>query len=204
MQPDLSAVANDVLKTIKAHGVETLEFEYRLGHRSGAAFKPGVNAAAWARLKHALDSSLPCTHAVTTERIDKNGSKVVVNADGAEVCVIHKKRVCHTDLDVSGAPWCTRASVCLEVKDDNVVEGRHAYVRREQRWSYVTGAWVIDMTRVRGNLPHQLDDDSESHEVEVELVDKKQLLTMTVRAIVAWGWSIVHDLTALLQKGATE
>lgn len=205
MTVDLADVAKGVLRTVKNHGVEPLEFEYRLGHRSGVAFKPGVNAAAWTRLKDVLDRSLPCTHAVTTERIDKNGSKLVTDADGAKVCVIHKRRVCHADLDVTGSPWCVRASVCLEARDDDGGGVRHSYVRQKERWSYVVmDAWVIDLTRVHGNLPHQLDDDTESHEVEVELVDKKLMLTMTTRAIVAWGWSIVNDLTCFLQAGRND
>jgi hypothetical protein len=195
-------VVADVLKTVRTFGDEKLEFEFRFGHRSGA-FKPGVNAAAWARLKRVLDDSLPCTHAVTTERIDTNGSKLVVDGDGREVCVIHKKRVCHTDMDVEGSPWCVRASTCLEVREDVAQDNkvRHSYVRRKERWSYVTGAWVIDLTKVHGNMPHQKDDDTESHEVEVELADKKQLLTMAMRVILSWGWSIVSDLSGILQNG---
>lgn len=199
---DLNGVVADVLKTVKKFGSEKLEFEFRLGHKAGAAFKPGVNAAAWTRLKRVLDTSLPCTHSVTTEKIDKSGSKLVVDEDGAEVCVIHKQRVCHTDVEVAGSPWCARASTCLEVVEDvsPQVQLKHTYVRRKERWSYVTGAWVIDLTRVCGNMPHQMDDDTESYEVEVELANKRRLLTMTVRAIVAWGWTIVADLAAFLQS----
>lgn len=202
-------VIGDLLRTMRTYGNERLEFEFRLGHKTGGAagqkvggFRPGVDGEAWARLKGALDASSAwtVTHSVTTERIDSAGSKLVLDSSEQPVCVIHKKRLSDRDFSTD-SPWCARASLSLEEREDVPAAGiKHVYERRKKRWSYAFKCWSVDLTQVAGNLPHQLDDDRESYEVEIELRDTKELFVRTVDSIVHWGWDMVHDVCKLLQK----
>jgi hypothetical protein len=206
--PELSLVAGDVLRTVRTYGRERLEFEFRLGHKAVAgAFRPGVDAAAWRRLKAALDSGhgWRVTHSATTERLDDRGAKVVVDAHGRVTRVIHKKRLVHRDYDTD-SPWCARASVSLETEEPphTAADIATTYERRKERWSYAYKCWSVDLTRVLGNLPHQLDDDAETYEVELELADTAELLTTAADHLVRWAWSIVRDLCALLAQNSNQ
>jgi hypothetical protein len=206
---DVSELVGDLLRTIRTYGNDRLEFEFRLGHKTGVVgqkgggggFRPGVDGDAWARLKAALDASKDwtVTNSVTTERIDSSGSKLVLDASNAPVCVIHKKRLVDRDF-ATDSPWCARASLSLEEREDPPPAGlKHVYERRKKRWSYAYKCWSVDLTQVAGNMPHQLDDDQESYEVEIELRDTQELFVRTVDSIVGWGWGMIHDVCKLLQ-----
>lgn len=191
-----NVLIGDLLRAMKTYGNDRLEFEFRLGHKAGS-FRPGVDGDAWARLKKALDGS-PCmqvTHSLTTERIDSAGSKLVLEGD-KPVRTIHKKRLSDRDFQTD-SPWCARASLSLE-EHEAASDVKHVYERRKERWSYAYRCWSVDLTRVVGNLPHQLDDDTESFEVEIELRDTKELFVRTAENVVAWGWELVSDVCRML------
>jgi hypothetical protein len=205
---DVSALVGDLLRTMRTYGNDRLEFEFRLGHKTGVGqktgFRPGVDGEAWARLKGALDVSRAwtVTNSVTTERINSEGSKLVLDSSETPVCVIHKKRLVDRDFSTD-SPWCARASLSLEEREDPPAAGleyKHVYERRKKRWSYAYKCWSVDLTQVVGNMPHQLDDDQESYEVEIELRDTKEMFVRTVDSIVHWGWDMIHDMCKLLQQ----
>lgn len=198
VRPDTSAVVATLLRCMKTYGHERLEFEFRLGHKTPHGFRPGVDRASWTRLKQALDAGRGWrrSHLQTTERIDGNGTKMIVRADGPP-SVIHKKRLNDADFE-TGSPWCARMSLSLEEPDAAVPAVDTKYERRKERWSYAFKCWSVDLTRVAGNMPHQMDEDTESFEVEVELADTKELFVRTAEAVVAWGWDVVADMCALM------
>ncbi len=196
----MSAVLGQVLRALKEFGHERVELEFRLGHKAGRTFRPGVDAAAWAKLKAALDAGTgwTVTHSVTTERINSEGSKLVLDANNDPVRVIHKRRLADTDFDETDSPWCARASLSLEEPGELTEKIVTVYERRKERWSYAFKCWAVELTRVAGNMPHQLDDDAESYEVEVELADTREFFVRTVDGILGWGWDLVTDMCGLL------
>lgn len=192
------ATVRDILKK---YGHERLELEFRLGHRLAGKFVPGVTAASWAALKSTLDAS-PCFIVVTAntrELICDDGSKFVIPiGEGQRPFWMHKKRIVDTDAGIESAPWTCRTSVSLEeTSTSNGPPSRHTFERLKQRWSYVYKCWSIDLTRVQSNLPHQLDNDGMSFEIEIELKDTSEFFARPLAHIMEWGWSIVQDVARL-------
>ena len=191
------ALARHMRAALKTYGHDRLELEWRLGHRQGH-FRPGVDTTSWARLQLALDASPAFTKSFseTTEKMgDVAGVKCICSGRGEQW--MHKKRLANVDVDPAG-PWGVRASVSLETLEHEAPGGVDLkYERRKQRWSYTHRCWRVDLTRVSSNLPSQLDEDNETHEVEIELVDTGVLFERTVDYVVEWGWSIAKDVCSM-------
>lgn len=164
----------------------------------------------------------PPTYAEARERIagDSSGAKYVVpaasaaatppaapggDAAAAQGYLMHKKRV--RDVDVDVGTWCCRASMSLEVVEPGQSGGQSGglgvgsafkYERHKKRWSYRYKCWSIDLTAVASNLPHQLDNDGMSYEVEIELVDTSVLFTMPMPVLAEWGLQLARDMCSLM------
>lgn len=205
--PAAHAVADSLAAVVKKYGRERLELEFRLGHRTGAdtSFVPGVPEAEWRRLKAALDACKafdPPRHTDVRELIDR-GSKYVVPqvvAPAASGHWMHKQRMQDIDTDVPGCPWTCRASLSLEVVDppSATPEGVCKFERHKRRWSYRYRCWSVDLTEVMSNLPHQLDNDGKSYEVEIELADTSELFARPMVDIAAWGMMLAKDMCQLM------
>lgn len=201
--PDVKgAVGPDLARALRTYGRNRLELEFRLGHRLGGRFVPGVPEAAWTRLKAKLDTSeafeVVATH--TRELIcgDGTGGKYVIPEGDGRPHWMHKKRLVDRDLDTA-SPWCCRASLSLEeTGGDRPAPTQHRFERHKRRWSYRYRCWSIDLTRVASNLPHQLDNDGVAFEVEIELADTAELLVRTLDGVLEWGWKLVADCCSLM------
>ena len=183
---------------IRQHGHDRLELEWRLGHRHDR-FRPGVGAAAWERLKNALDASpaFSKTFAETTEKMGKmDGIKCICPRD-APPTWMRKQRLADVDEDLPGHPWSVRASVSLEQPMGRAALSQ--YERHKRRWSYAHRCWRVDLTSVVSNLPAHQDDDRESFEVEIELADQDVLYERPVDHIVEWGWQMVSEICDLMR-----
>lgn len=187
-----------LLSILRSYGHKRLELEFRLGHKLGAKFVPGVSEAAWNTLKAVLEDS-PDFEAVITntrELICDDGSKYVIPEDGAPYWM-HKKRLCDFDADTESA-WCCRTSASLEEESHRPAPTRHKFERCKHRWSYLHKCWSVDLTRVTSNLPHQLDNDSISYEIEIELKDTTELFARPADHLLEWGTSMTNDLCKLM------
>lgn len=214
--PPQSAAARGLIKSsldhvLKTYGRDRLELEFRLGHRTGgpgSSFVPGVSAPAWQALKTALEASDSFKVVVTNTRElicdDGSGGKYVIPSGGDPPFWMHKKRVSDIDAD-TGTPWCCRTSMSLEVVDARRARPpptRHKFERHKERWSFLYRCWSIDLTRVASNLPHQLDNDDVSYEVEIELRDSTELFSRTMDNLLVWGWTLVTDACRLMDGAA--
>lgn len=191
----------DVFGVLKKYGHQRLELEFRLGHRLAGKFVPGVVESSWVALKNTLDNSPHFDVVITKTRelICDGGGKYVISVDPAERAPhwMYKKRILDRDVD-TGTAWSGRMSVSIE--ETEAAPGppaKHSFERCKERWSFVHKCWSIDLTRVQSNLPHQLDNDGWSYEVEVELKDATELFARPLEHILEWGWSIVNDLTRM-------
>ena len=205
---DLAAA---LVKALKTYGHERLELEFRLGHRAPGGFVPGVSEGAWDALKARLDQSCgegKAFRLVTTDTRelisgDGSGAKYVIDKAGATPPFwMRKQRLWDVDRD-TGTPWGCRASASLEVVDPPQAQprpppGTHRFERHKQRWSYRHRCWAFDLTRVASNLPHQLDNDSVSFEVEMELADPSELFARPVPNLLEWAHAMIHDLCAMM------
>jgi hypothetical protein len=196
-RPDLGATRASLARVLKKYGHERLELEFRLGHRVAGKFVPGVSAACWELLKTKLEASPSFEVVVSNTRElisdDGSGGKYVI-PEGGEPFWMHKKRLCDTDID-TGSTWCCRTSMSLETVDRQRRQPpvTHRFERHKQRWAFRYRCWSVDMTRVASNLPHQLDNDGISYEVEIELVDASELFARPLDNLLEWGWRIVDD-----------
>lgn len=185
-------------ESIRKHGHDRLELEWRLGHRHDH-FRAGVDAAAWERLRAALDAS-PAFQKSFTESTEKMGRaagvKCICPQDGPATWM-RKQRLADVDEDLAGHPWSVRASVSLEEPMGRAALSQ--YERQKRRWSYTHRCWRIDLTSVASNLPAHKDDDRESYEVEIELVDPDVLFERPVSYIVEWGWKMVDEVCDLMR-----
>jgi len=206
-RPDLAGVRASLARVLKTYGKDRLELEFRLGHRTAGKFVPGVSETGWQRLKARLDVPSAARQEVivteTNELICDDGSgKYVAAPDGsAPGFWMHKKRLCDADIDTD-SPWCCRVSMSLEEVDSRDRQppppAAHKFERHKQRWSYRYACWSVDLTRVVSNLPHQLDNDAVSYEVEIELRDTGELFTRTMDNLLEWGWSMVQDMCNMM------
>ena len=70
--------------------------------------------------------------------------------------------------------------------------------RTKERYSYVVGAWTIDMTKVATAPPVDIDADH-SYEVEIELTDHLEFFGKELREILAAGRGIADDMIARMK-----
>lgn len=214
----LEAVRAGLARVLKTYGRDRLELEFRLGHRAGGRFVPGVAEPGWRRLKDALDAAVASDSSEVAAVIesdtrellcdDVSGAKYVTETASDGGFWMHKKRLHDYDLD-TGHPWGCRASLSLEVVDPPESQapapapGAHRFERRKQRWSYRYRCWSFDLTRVVSNLPHQLDSEGVGFEVEIELRDTGELFARPAAEVLAWGWRLVGDACRLMSGDDT-
>lgn len=202
------ALEDALASTLKTYGHERLELEFRLGHHTGGrgGFVPGVSQASWETLKAALDKSTAFRVVATDTRElisgDGSGAKYVVDVTGSrQPYWTFKKRLWDIEQDTVG-PWSCRASASLEVVNESPQQRpaptSHRFERHKMRWSYRHRCWSFDLTRVASNLPHQLDNDGVSYEVEIELADATELFARPVPNLVEWARTLVADVCGMM------
>jgi len=209
-RPDFSSLRVALAQVLRTYGRERLELEFRLGQATAGRFVPGVSEAGWRRLKRKLDAGQLGPGVVVTDTRelisdDGSGAKYVLTGP-EEGYWMHKKRLHDSDADTP-ATWCCRASLSLEEIDpperQRAAPAAHRFERHKQRWSYPYKCWSIDLTRVVSNLPHQLDNDGVSYEVEIELRDTSELFVRPLEDVLQWGWCLVKDASDMATPRAT-
>lgn len=190
----LEACVRDFLM---CHGHDALELEWRLGHaQSGARqFSTGIAEENWDRLKNVLDTSdaFVCTFSKTREGLCGDLKTIEdENQDRQDREVLRKKRI--RNFDEQGPTWVVRASVSFEAPAPPDTPCTPSFYRHKRRWSYRHQCWSVDLTRVSGNSPDDLDADRDVCEVEIELVDKDVLLERPLTHVLQWGRSLTADV----------
>ena len=184
-------------KALWKYGHERIELEWRVGIMQPASgFRPGVNEAAWNRVKNVLDVSdaFTCTYSETRELITPEGKLVLPHN-----VWMYKKKLASFDTNPESCAWSIRAAIALEETEPHVGHPVVSkYERLKKRWSYRHKCWSFDLTRVRSNLPSDLDNDSDIFEIEIELVDHSVIFERPLDTIIAWGANMARDICAFL------
>ena len=192
------------LKTaIATYGHKRLEIEFRIGRLVNSKFVPGVTRDAFAKIQDHL-KSLPSTEINTTETIFRD-CKRIYDHDSQTTSVLHKKKIHNTDVESAMPPWTVRASLALEEPGalEDLGPASSVYERNKRRTRFTSKGWAIDLTRVASNLPDDLDSDSETYEVEIELLDVDSLYTRTVMEVLHWGLKISNDMVGFASADAS-
>ena len=185
---------HDLAVALDRHGAECLELEWRLGSHGPQGFQTGVPQTSFEHLVAALDGSKAwsaVTTSATTERIAADGSKKLV--DSAEW--IHKTRLGNYDFLPS-----VRVSLSTELVEpaapDAGTSNAFSYQRFKERRSYKYRCWSLDLTKVVSTA--DIDCDTQSYEVEIELVEKEELFVRPLWNVVAWGHALAHDMLTMM------
>ena len=192
-------------KFLHRYGNERMELEFRLGHVGpNGQFRAGVSKDAWQNVLRVMEQSPEWTLRPTNtlERVTATGSKLVTadSADGAHW--IHKKRMFNqTDAHPASkdAPWTVRSSLSREETEEApaylaLAPPAFKFERHKRRWSFRHRCWSLDLTQVRSNAPHDLDEDALIYEIELELVDTEELFTRPLENLLQWGRTILQDV----------
>ena len=198
------AIEEAMRATLAEYGEERLELEFRLGTVVNGQFIAGVSYDAFRKLTAMLDAS-PVVRDInvvnTVEYIIGEGKYVIDPAGIRDPKWNYKKRLRVMDLGDLGTgvavPWCARAGISLEsieIGRPPPLPSEQGVRRQKFRRSYRYRCWSFDLTRVTSNLPGHLDNDEETYEVEVELVDAGELFVRPLDNVVIWGLSLIKDM----------
>ena len=194
MEPHASNNPIDSILAVAAtHGIDGLELEWRLGQYGPRGFQPGLPESAWTKLVAALAASgMPRTDSKVTER-DISGTKLVTPHGSPESWWKHKTRHYHFD-----APPFLRIAAATESVQP-IPPGSplpsNGFTRYKERSSFRTACWSIDLTKVASTA--DIDCDTFTYEVEIELVDTDELFVRPIESVVEWGTQLAKDMMVL-------
>lgn len=185
-----AATADNLHAFLREYGHTRLELEWRIGISTAAGFRPGVPERAWNHIREVMDASAAFKKSYKeTREIILEKHKHVLPDDQ----FVFKKRV--AVIDEKCDSFVVRACLSLEtVETPPAKKCTSKFERYKRRWSYAFECWTIDLTRVRSNLPGDLN--SDIFEVEIELVDRDELFVRPIDNLVQYGSSIARDLCA--------
>lgn len=170
------------------HDFKSVELEFRIGVRG----KNDVGEQRWAKLKSSLGKETSRT--MTVEKIVKNSGVSSRYVTGGEHPFwMHKKRVYVEDS--CSTPWSIRTALSLEMTESGPPPQTWSFQRTKERFSFVCGAWTIDMTKVASVPPIDVDTEH-SYEVEIELTDHFEVFGKELSDVLREGRHIANDLIA--------
>lgn len=182
-----------------AHGHEHVEMEFRLGRLGARGFEAGVTKEVFCKIQDAFDAGKQWDSVATSTSTE-------LIKDDARYCVetgrtTFKRRLVAQDLGDLGVagPFSVRAAVSLEAapaggrQPPRPQDPQHRRVKK--RTSYVTKCWRFDLTKVVST--RNLDCDTETYEVEVELADAAVLFDMCIGGVLHWGAHLAKDALSI-------
>ena len=169
---DLFLKSKPILDTHKS--TKHVEFEMRLGKINNNMFDTNVGKEAFTRVLGALKTyeAWESVKESTTSVYYKGNTRMTINEDSEEVTTVQKKKVKVIDQYLKDRPFDVRFCVSVETPvDEDLGDEVMDYVRHKKRVSFVRKNLSIDMTVVSGD-PDDLDDENEeSYEIELEIID---------------------------------
>ena len=151
-----------------------VEFEMRLGKINNNMFDTNVGRDTFMSVLNALQvyKEWESVKESTTSVYYKGNRRMTIDEDADEVTTVRKQKLQVVDQYLKDRPFDVRFCVSEEVPiDDDMGEEVMDHVRHKSRTSFLRKNLSIDMTVVSGD-PDDLDDENEeSYEIELEIVD---------------------------------
>ena len=151
-----------------------VEFEMRLGKINNNMFDTNVGEKVFNKVLGALKvyKDWESVKETTSSVYYKGSNRMTINEDTEEVTTVKKQKLQVVDQYLKDRPFDVRFCVSEEVPiDDDMSEEVMDHVRHKSRTSFLRKNLSIDMTVVSGD-PDDLDDENEeSYEIELEIVD---------------------------------
>lgn len=157
---------------------ENIEFEIRLGKITSNKFDTNVGNVTFEKILKGLEKYKSWENVIKTHTtVYFKGDIRVIDNEITDEKLCHKKtKIKKIDLSLTNQPFDIRFSVATEIpcsqpKDDTVYDD----MRIRHRTSFIRKNLSIDMTKITGD-PDDLDDEEcESYEVELEIIDPKSV-----------------------------
>ena len=151
-----------------------VEFEMRLGKINNNMFDTNVGEKVFNKVLGALKvyKDWESVKETTSSVYYKGSNRMTINEDTEEVTTVKKQKLQVVDQYLKDRPFDVRFCVSEEIPleadlGDEVMD----HVRHKKRVSFVRKNLSIDMTVVSGD-PDDLDDENEeSYEIELEIID---------------------------------
>jgi len=151
-----------------------VEFEMRLGKINNNMFDTNVGRDAFMEVMKALRiyKEWESVKESTTSVYYKGPVRMSIDEDTENVTTVRKQKLQVIDHYLKDRPFDVRFCVSEELPvEDDISDEVMDYVRHKQRVSFLRKNLSIDMTVVSGD-PDDLDDENEeSYEIEMEIVD---------------------------------
>lgn len=151
-----------------------VEFEMRLGKINSNMFDTNIGKEAFEKIIGALRAydAWEDVKESTSSVYYKGSKRMSINEDTDEVTTVVKQKIQVVDQYLKDRPFDVRFCVSEEIPiEDDMSDDVMDYVRHKKRVSFLRKNLSIDLTVVSGD-PDDLDDENEeSYEVELEIVD---------------------------------
>ena len=158
-------------------GKKHVEFEIRFGQINNDMFVTNVGKDRFEKVMKAMKSYSGWEDVVesSTSVYYRGESRMSIDDDTEEATNVKKSKVAKIDHRIPDEPldvrFCASIEQPIEPSDDEVMD----YVRCKKRISFVRKNLSIDMTVVTGQ-PDDLDDEEEeTYEIELEIVDPSKV-----------------------------
>ena len=150
-----------------------VEFEFRLGKKNTDMFDTNVGKETFEKLLEGLKkfSEWEKVFEQNTSVYYKGDTRMIMDDDTEEMTCMRKTKIKKFDVILEDQPYdvrfCASNEIPVEPSEDEVMD----YLRIKRRTSFVRKNLSIDLTVVTGQ-PDDLDDEEdETYEVELEIID---------------------------------
>ena len=150
-----------------------VEFEFRLGKKNTDMFDTNVGKETFEKILEGLKkfSEWEKVFEQNTSVYYKGNTRMIMDDDTEEMTCMKKTKLKKLDFILEGQPYdirfCASNEIPVDPSEDEVMD----YMRVKRRTSFVRKNLTIDLTVVTGQ-PDDLDDEEdETYEVELEIID---------------------------------
>lgn len=154
-----------------------VEFEFRLGKKNTDMFDTNVGKETFEKLLEGLKKFSDWEKVLeqNTSVYYKGDTRMIMDDDTEEMTCMKKTKIKKFDVVLEGQPYdvrfCASNEIPVEPSEDEVMD----YMRIKKRISFVRKNLSIDLTVVTGQ-PDDLDDEEdETYEVELEILEPKKV-----------------------------
>lgn len=154
-----------------------VEFEFRLGKKNTDMFDTNVGKENFEKLLEGLKKFSDWEKVLeqNTSVYYKGDTRMIMDDDTEEMTCMRKTKIKKFDVVLEDQPYdlrfCASNEIPVEPSEDEVMD----YLRVKKRISFVRKNLSIDLTVVTGQ-PDDLDDEEdETYEVELEILDPKKV-----------------------------
>ena len=204
-------IADAIDAEIKKHGVESLEFEFRIGKivKQGPkkVFESNINKTLYDTVVKTLKTCKKWDDVVSSSvenHMGKGDKRTTIDLITKQTKSIEKKRLKNIDIEMVGCPFDIRFSISSEIPlDDTVDVSKSTIIRRQNRESFLYRMWSFDMTQVNTiKTPDKDTDETDSYEIEIELVDKEKAFKFPSKYVAEFGTLLCQDIVQMVKDNA--